>query len=425
MFLKDYLSHPFTKEDIDEADDFWKMHGLPFCKDGAEYILDNYGGYLPIRIQAVKEGTVLETGNVLVQIINTDPKCYWLTSFLETALLRAVWYPTTIATNSFMCKKVILNALELTSDNPMEEINFKLHDFGARGVSSYESAALGGCAHLVNFMGSDTTPGVLAARKYYGMEMAGYSIPASEHSTITSWGKFNELDAFKHMVDVFSGEGKLYACVSDSYDIWNAVEVLWPSLKERIIAKGGTLVVRPDSGNPIAVTSGVIERLMSKFGYSINSKGYKVLPNYIRVIQGDGVDEESIKDILQELQFRKISASNIAFGMGGALLQHLDRDTLKFAMKCSNIIINGKEHDVFKQPITDQMKHSKKGRLALIKVNPNHNGQEGTPYFKTIREDEIQEDQLNQLEDVFFNGNLCREQSFIEIRNLANEGLNV
>jgi nicotinamide phosphoribosyltransferase len=423
MFIKEYLLRPFTLADIEFAKDFWEMHGEPFNFDGAKYIYDQYGGYLPVTIQAVKEGTNIETSNVLVQLRNNGgEKTSWITNFLETSLLRGVWYPTSIATLSFMCKKIIYNALQLTADNPDAEILFKLHDFGFRGVSSWESAAIGGCAHLVNFMGSDTVAGVLAARNYYNEKMAGFSIPASEHSTITSWGPGMEAEAFLNMINRFGGKGKLYACVSDSYDIWNAVENIWPSLKDAIIEKGGTLVVRPDSGNPVAVVAGVIERLMSKFGWTENSKGYRVLPEYIRVIQGDGIDEESIRDILQELQFRKISASNVAFGMGGALLQHLNRDTLRFAMKCNSIKRNGSWQDVSKNPVTDSGKVSKAGRLALIKIDPEKEGRRGEPYFKTIREDELG-DRENCLETVFENGELMREQSFSEIRELAASSL--
>ena len=191
MFLKEYLSVPFSKDMLLQAKSFWEEHGEPFNYDGFEYILNKYDGFLPLKIEAIDEGTVLETGNVLVQVENTDPKCPWLTSWIETSLLRAVWYPTTVATKSWMCKKIILDYLNETSDDPESEINFKLHDFGFRGASSYETAAIGGCAHLVNFMGTDTTAGVFAAKKYYAADMCGYSIPASEHSIACTWSVTN------------------------------------------------------------------------------------------------------------------------------------------------------------------------------------------------------------------------------------------
>lgn len=422
MFIKKYLINPFTKEMIDEAEEFWQMHGLPFNREGWEYILKEYNGFLPIEIEAIPEGTVIGTSNALVQVVNTDDKCCWLTSYIETALLQAVWYPTTVCTQSYMIKQLIKNALIESSDIPDLELPFKLHDFGFRGVSSYESAGIGGAAHLVNFMGSDTVAGVLYARKYYDEPMAGFSIPASEHSTITSWGKDNEINAFDNMIEQFAGVNlngspKIYACVSDSYDIWAAVDK-WKSLESKIKDRGGVLVVRPDSGNPVAVTSGLISELMYAFGYTINSKGYKVLPDYIRVIQGDGINENTIRDILRELQFRKISASNIAFGMGGALLQHLDRDALRFAMKASAIKINNDWNDVFKDPITDSNKKSKKGILSVYKSD--------TLGFVTARRDVIPDNPerggcINLLQPVFRNGELLKSWTFAEVRKNTEE----
>ena len=240
MFLKEYLSKPITQEDIDEAEAFWTAHGEPFNREGWMHILNEHVGRLPIEIEAVDEGSVIPTRNVLVQIVNTDPTVPWLTSFLETALLRAVWYPTTVATNSFSAKEVIYRALQETADDADAEIGFKMHDFGARGVSSRESAMIGGAAHLVNFMGTDTVEGVLAARRYYGEDMAGFSIPAAEHSTITSWGgPSHEVDAFRNMLKQFAKPGALVAVVSDSYDIYNAASTLWGEvLKQEVIDSG-------------------------------------------------------------------------------------------------------------------------------------------------------------------------------------------
>ena len=164
MFLKEYLCQPITQDNIDEAELVITAHGEPFYREGWEYILREHNGYLPVRIDAVPEGTVVPVKNVLATIYNTDPKCYWLTSFLETAILRSIWYPTTVATNSYENKKQILESLKKTGDP--ESIGFKLHDFGARGVSSFESAGIGGAAHLVNFMGTDTVTALLYARKY-------------------------------------------------------------------------------------------------------------------------------------------------------------------------------------------------------------------------------------------------------------------
>lgn len=413
-FIREYLLEPLTMADVDFAETVITAHGEPFNREGWEYIVREHGGKLPLRIQAVPEGTVMPTGNVQVQVVNTDPKCFWLTSYIETALLRAIWYPSTVATVSREMKKVIAEALEKTSDVPVEaQLPFKLHDFGARGATSQEAAMLGGMGHLINFMGTDTMEALVGAKYHYGETMAGFSIPASEHSTITSWGEDGELDAYENMIDQFAGEGKIYACVSDSYNIYKAVGELWPRLGEKIMASGGTLVVRPDSGDPLTVPVEVVQILMDKFGYTVNSKGYKVLPDYIRVIQGDGINAESLPKIVENMIAAGYSLDNLAFGMGGGLLQNVNRDTLKYAMKASaRKDTAGVWHDVYKDPVHGGKK-SKAGRLGLV--------QQRRGIYRTMGEKYVEATGMhnNLLRDVFVDGELLVIDKFENIRERA------
>lgn len=414
-FIKEYMMNPITQADIDMAEKLITAHGEPFNREGWEIIVNEYNGMLPVEIEAVPEGTVMPTGNVQVQIVNTDPRLFWLTSYLETAMLRAVWYPSTVATMSRKSKVRIARALNATSDIPvMDQLMFKLHDFGARGASSTETAVLGGMAHLVNFMGTDTFEGIMGAMTYYNSEVCGFSIPASEHSTITSWGSENEVEAYKNMIEQFAGEGRIFACVSDSYDIYKAAGELWPSLKEQLVTKGGTLVVRPDSGDPLTMPIEVIKILMDKFGYATNSKGYRVLPDFVRVIQGDGIDPTSLKLIIDNMMMDKLSLDNLAFGMGGGLLQKVDRDTLKYAMKASaRCDSSGEWYDVYKDPITDSGKTSKKGRLGLIETCGL-----GNCGYQTVPK-EIADEKGNVMRPVFRNGELLVEDDFETVRSCA------
>ena len=414
-FLKETLSKPVTRADIDEAEALFAAHGVPFYRQGWEHIVQQHGGFLPIEIEALPEGSIVPNGNALVQVRNTDPQAYWLTSYLETALLRAVWYPTTVATLSWQVKQTLRQALETTCDNPAAELPFKLHDFGARGVSSHESAALGGMAHLVNFRGTDTVAALLAAKRYYGADMAGFSIPAAEHSTITAWGRDGEADAYANMLTQFAQPGKLLAVVSDSYDIYHAVSELWgKQLRAQVENSGATVVIRPDSGVPEDIVPEVLQRLYAEFGGRVNAKGYKVLNDCVRVIQGDGVDVDSIGVILQRIQQAGFSTENVAFGMGGGLLQKVNRDTLSFAMKASAIRINGDWHDVYKQPVTDSGKNSKRGRLAVIR---------DAGAIKTIREDALSWES-NLLRPVFRHGELLVDDDFDTIRARSNGWFN-
>jgi nicotinamide phosphoribosyltransferase len=415
--LKEYLAQPVTAAMVDAAKAFFAAHGEPFNEAGWRHIVDAHGGRLPLRIRAVAEGTVVPTHQALLTIESTDPACFWLPSYIETLLMR-VWYPITVATVSWHVKQAIREFLDKTSDHAAAELPFKLHDFGSRGVSSAESAALGGMAHLVNFRGTDTVLGVLAAREYYGEAMAGVSIPASEHSTITAWGREHELDAYRNMLRQFAKPGAVVACVSDSYDLYHAIEAMWGgSLRDAVIESGATLVVRPDSGDPAEVVHRTLSMLNAAFGSTVNSKGYRVL-NHVRVIQGDGVNPDSIRLILERITHAKYSADNIAFGMGGALLQKLDRDTQKFALKCSAARIHGAWIDVFKDPATDHAKASKRGRLTLARHREH-----GT--FKTVALPDaaiagdaatLGDGWKDALQIVWENGVLVRDWTFAQIR---------
>jgi nicotinamide phosphoribosyltransferase len=407
-FLKEYLARPITMADLEEAEALLSQHGEPFNAKGWRTVIERHGGILPIEIEALAEGTVAPRGTALVQVVNTDPELPWLTSYMETALLRAVWYPTTVATVSWSARRIIKRFLDETCDDPDGQIGFKLHDFGARGVSSAESAAIGGLAHLVNFMGTDTVAALLAGRRWYGCPMAGFSIPAAEHSTITSWGRDNEAKAYANMLEQF-GDGPLVAVVSDSYDLAHAVSHIWGrQLKDKVLAMNATLVVRPDSGDPASIVLDTIQRLMEAFGHTTNAKGYAVLNPKVRVIQGDGINLTSLGQILQVLKDARISAENVAFGMGGGLLQQLNRDTLRFAMKANAIEIDGTWHDVFKAPATDGAKASKAGRLAVVK---------GADGWKTVRRDQAAGGNL--LEPVWRQGKLLRDWSLDEVRARA------
>lgn len=397
-----------TRKQVNMRAARYAQHGISFNRDAWLAIADL--GYLPIKIQAVKEGTILPTKNVLIQVVNTDDRFPFLTTHVETKLLK-VWYPITVATRSRTIKRILKRYLDLSSDDA-SGLDFMLHDFGFRGVSSDESAGIGGTAHLINFKGTDTTEALDFAFEHYSEPMAGFSVDAMEHSTVTSWGRDGEQASYANMINNCNKPGSIFSIVSDSYDIFNAVSNLFgEALKDKIIEGGGRLVIRPDSGDPVKVNLKILTILEEKFGMTVNSKGYKVLPTYLRILQGDGVNEHTIEKMCTAITAAGYSIENMVFGMGGELLQNMTRDTLKFAMKASAIKrSNDFWEDVVKDPITDPGKKSKGGRLALV-----HNKNTG---WDTIREMELG-DRTNMLEDVFENGKILRDQTFSEIRALA------
>jgi len=413
-WLKEYLSGPVvTQAGIDEADELCRLHfGQPvFNRAGWEHILNHHGGRLPVEIRAVPEGTVVDASNVLMTVENTDDRVYWLTNYLETLLVQT-WYPSTVATQSRAMKQVIARALARSGDP--SQIGFKLHDFGFRGVTCPEQAGLGGLAHLTSFLGTDTLAALQFGRRFYHAPMAGFSIPAAEHSTITSWGRAGEIDACRNMLRQYPTG--LVAVVSDSYDIFHCCAEIWGGvLKAEVLARDGTLVIRPDSGDPPTTVVRVLEILGEKFGSSKNTQGYRVLPPQVRVIQGDGIDFAMLGKILEAVLAAGWSADNIAFGSGGGLLQKLNRDTQRFAFKCSSILVGNAERDVYKQPVTDSGKISKKGRLKLVRRSdsPDH-------HFETVP---LSDPRPDQLQPVFRNGALLSETTLDEVRDRCALGL--
>ena len=402
-----------TKEKIAEAKIIIDAHMGPgvFNEEGWNNLLVKYKGALPIRIKAVPEGMVIPTGNVLMSIENTDEEFPWLTNYLETYMVQ-VWYPMTVATNSYEQKKIILDALEKTGDPA--GIMFKLHDFGFRGVTSVEAAGLGGMAHLVNFMGTDTIMALLYADRYYNANkaleagIAGFSIPATEHSQMSLLGRKGEPVMMKRLLEQFPTG--LLACVSDTYDIIQACRDYWGGeLKDAVMERDGVLVIRPDSGDATKILPEIMGILGQAFGQTKNAKGYYVLNDKVRVIQGDNVDIETLPQFIKAITDAGYSADNIAFGSGGGLLQKVNRDTQRFAFKCSAAKIDGEWRYVQKDPVTagEFAKKSKQGRLALVKDG------EG---YRTI-ENATEEDMKNDiLEVVYENGVLVKEYDFAQVR---------
>ena len=418
MGIKKYFLTPITMEEVEYAKELVESHGEPFNYVGWKRIVNEFGGKLPISIEAVPEGTPIPVGEIMFQVTNTKKGFRWLASFAETVLIRDVgWYASTVATLSWTIKQLMKEYHEKSGS--VQGVDFKLHDFGCRGVSSHESAEIGGIAHLVNFMGTDTVPALLAGRKYYNEPMAGFSIIASEHSTVTPRGEDGELGFHSDMVDLIK-PGGIVASVIDSFDAKRtAREIIGRKLKQRIIDSGGTFVARPDSGDPTTMPIEIIEILMEEFGYTTNDKGYRTLPDCIRVIQGDGINKDSIKAILANLDAAKMTLDNLAFGMGGGLLQGVNRDTLQFAMKANSIVVNGEQTDVWKRPVTDMAKASHAGEQAMV-IEMQEDGDHGpTAVYKTVRKDELN-GRENVMREIFRDGELLIDEDFSTIRERSN-----
>lgn len=368
-YLKRYMEgRVVDKIKIDQAQarlDKYIGPGI-FYRAGWEHIAKDHYGHLPLHIKAVDEGRSFIDHTPLMAVENTCPQCSWLPSYMET-VLSMPWYPSTVASKSRTIKKVIRNHLLRTGDE--KSLLWKLHDFGFRGVSSPESAAIGGAAHLINFMGSDTIAGIEMLDEYYGSRTAviAGTIPASEHSTITAWTRAGEAAAYANMLEKYPTG--VFACVSDSYDLRKAVSDMWGNkLRRAVLSRDGTVVIRPDSGEPVDMVLQTVRGLEEKFGTETNDKGFKVLNPHVRVIQGDGMSNvDDIDALYTALANYGYSADNLTIGMGGGLLQQVNRDTQKFAIKASYIerLTNDGEvekYGISKSPVNAPWKRSREGR---------------------------------------------------------------
>jgi nicotinamide phosphoribosyltransferase len=402
--LRTQLVNPVTQEDLEEAYEISKEQGLPLNYAGWQYILDVHDGMLPLHIKAIPEGMVLPVSNALITIENTDTNLPWLTNYVETMLSR-IWYPITIATMSHEAKKVISYFNEQTADNP-GLVPFQLHDFGSRGVTCPEQAAIGGMAHLTNFYGTDTVIAHLMVKKIYGSKNPiSFSVNATEHSIQTSKGRGGEKQIFVDLLHKYPTG--ILSVVIDSYDYQNFISGYGLEFKEEILARNGKLVFRPDSGDPVAVSLDVISRLDRVFGSTINTKGYKVLHPQVGMLWGDGIDIEDMEVILQNLKNNGWSSDNIVFGMGGGLLQKVNRDTMRCAFKCSAQLQNGKWVDISKDPL-DSTKKSKKGRLKVIETPDG--------IITVNQNDERYTDSEDLLQTVFLNGEITKTYTLDDIR---------
>lgn len=421
MMWKKYFAAPITIEEVNEAEMYAEAHGVPFNRKGWLKIIENYKGYLPVTIKAIPEGTVIPNKMVLftVELTNNDKDLVWVPSWLETFLMK-VWYTCTVATTrGYYVKKMILENAKMTSETPF--VNFAFHNFGNRGSSSTESAALGGIAHLVLFDGTDNFNTLRYANLYMNQDInkIAFSIPATEHSTTTSWGKDREFDMIENHLETNKGR-PLIACVIDSYDTFNFTDKITSGkFKEKIESDDyPKLVLRPDSGYAPDIINEMLN-IMEKNGvqFTVNSKGYKTFKNY-GLLWGDGINMETMNDILTVLRLRGYSSDNIAFGSGGWLMQQHNRDTLGFAIKCSSITFDGgSEMDVFKDPITDKGKTSKKGKVTTY-------FDKSTDTFEVGLVDEggsMERPEI--LEVVIENGKLIKEYTLTQVRENAQKCL--
>lgn len=387
-------------------------------------------GYLPIKVKAIDEGTIIGEKIPILTIINTLPEFFWIPNFLETLISSLLWKPMHSASIAYGFRKILQEyALETDKDN-LGFVDFQGHDFSFRGMQHPESAISSGMGWLTCFKGTDTVPAVDATKYYYNTDNAGFSVMASEHSVACAYGRGNEFEYFEHLITKFPNG--ILSLVSDSYDLWAVITDFLPRLKDKIISRNGKVVIRPDSGDPVDIIcgcekeihafdfysidlakyyykeillnkeseieyfkfkgklhsiqlvgedgldvvinhvdrfpyqKGVVELLWDIFGGTINEQGYKVLDPHIGCIYGDSITLERAEEICERLKDKGFASTNVVLGVGSYSLSYATRDSQGVACKATWCTVNGEEREIFKDPITDN--GEKKSSRGLLMV---------------------------------------------------------
>ena len=386
--------------------------------------------YLPLEIKSIPEGMSVPIRVPMCTIQNTDPRFFWLTNFVETLFSCEMWQATTSATMAREYYTLLKGYADETSSTP-DFVKFQGHDFSMRGMSSLNSAITSGMGHLLYFNGTDTIPAILGHEEFYNAnvekELVGTSIPASEHSVACANGMDEKATLIRFLDQVYPTG--MVSFVSDTWDFWNLVGNILPSIKETIMNRDGKLVIRPDSGDPVKIVigdetadnewakKGLVQSLWEIFGGTTNQKGYKELDSHIGAIYGDSITLELAKAISEGLKTKGFATTNVVYGIGSYTYQYNTRDTFGFALKSTLVKINGDEQMIFKNPKTDNgIKKSQKGAVVVFEdLNT------GLLQFQdNLTLAQANDCQNNLLTTIFKNGRLVKETSLKEIREIAN-----
>lgn len=396
-------------------------------------------GYLPLEFKAVPEGTPVPIGVPSFTIENTEPEFFWLTNYIETVLSAEVWQASTSATIAHRFRG-ILEAGAKRTGGPIAAVDWQGHDFSFRGMSSSETAAMSGAGHLLSFTGTDSLVSLEWIDNYYGGAYTAGSVPATEHSVMcTGIATVGERELFSRILDLYPTG--IVSVVSDTFDLWKVVTEYLPSLKDKVMARDGKIVVRPDSGNPVDILTGllpdagltkmgltdeeldawfaeqgpagkgVVELLWDAFGGTVNEKGFKELDPHVGVIYGDSITAERAQAIIDRLAAKGFASTNVVFGLGSYTYQYNTRDTFSSAIKATLAIVDGVEYNLFKNPVTDDgTKKSATGRLAVLR------DADGKLYLQQKATPE--QEAASELQTVWKDGQFVRKQTFAEVREV-------
>lgn len=419
-------------------------------------------GYLPLKFRSLPEGGLVPLRVPLFTVENTHPEFYWLVNYIETVMSATVWQPHTSATTAYYFRKM-LDEWALKTTGSTVGVQWQGHDFSFRGMPGQEAAAASGAGHLLSFTGSDNLNVIPWVDQYYPGEngLVLGSVPATEHSVMCAGasdaprdeeGNIDEIETYRRLLDIYPTG--IVSVVSDTYNLWDVLTSVLPRLKDKIMAREGKLVIRPDSGDPVDILvgtldystvtdpdstmskyaassettpaqKGVVELLWEVFGGTVNDQGYKVLDSHIGAIYGDSITFERGQEISRRLAAKGFASTNVVYGIGSYTYQYVTRDTFASAVKSTWVEINDEGREIFKDPITDNgTKKSAKGRIAVIWQTDTATGLKDYALVDGEIGAMLEGGPEDMLTTVWEDGKFVKLYSFEEIReNLHPEGL--
>lgn len=393
--------------------------------------------YLPLEIKALPEGSLVNMNVPCIEITNTHEDFAWLVQWIECILQAELWKTCNHATIGHMYYKLARKWYEKNADDNLDVRN-AFADFGMRGMSCMNEAVRCSAAWLLSSNKTSSIPALPYLDKYYFADVAqnhiGIGAVSTEHSVMgANYALDGDERTFVKRLLTELYPNTSFSMVSDTYDYWNMVENIIPSLKEEILNHNGKLLIRPDSGDQHDVTVETVKKLWDTFGGTTNEKGYKVLDSHIGVILGDGSTLATLNKIWTSLDELGFAANNVIFGVGAFCFTAIfeddkmvvnTRDTWGVACKATWGMFGDKELFIYKDPKTDDKK-LKKSHKGLVFVEPN--GDDFIYHDELYQKDYdkfIEDGHVNALRTVFKDGKLNNLETFYEIRKrLENDGV--
>lgn len=378
-------------------------------------------GYVPLRFNALPEGTAVPLRVPMFTVENTLPDFFWLVNYIESVLSAEVWLPCTSATTAWRMRYLLDHWAQATGDDAF--VDWQGHDFSFRGLEGVHGSKLSGAGHLLSFTGTDSLPALDFIDEFYPGDngLVGGSVPATEHSVMCAGGDRNETDTFKRLLNLYPAG--IVSVVSDTWDLWTVATEILPNLKDEILARDGKLVIRPDSGDPVkiicgdksapegtAAYKGLAQVLWETFGGTTNKKGFQELDPHIGMIYGDSITFDVAKEMCRRLMLNGFATTSVVLGIGSFNYQYVTRDTFGFAMKATWAEIDGVGQDLYKDPATDEgTKKSARGRLAVVR-----DIESGA--LRVVEQATPEVEAVSELQTVWEDGKFRRTQSFADVR---------